>query len=164
MIKKEILNNRINFLNELRSGKYNKGCIKSDNKGYPIIESEEDNNGCCVCGLMVMIFSPKDITGELNFARKSLGIKTEDCRYIQQELNDTDLTFDEIADILEYAEFISGESRFGVTKMQKGKDFLLSLKSIYKNTNLNNREDISWYVRHMNENQIKLLQELLSKP
>lgn len=96
----QIQQNRQFFLDALRFGNYKKGYIKSDAKGYPIIESPEDNDGHCACAIMIELF-PKD--GKFNFkhAQMSLGIKGSDCRYIQTELNDTPLTFPEIADIIE---------------------------------------------------------------
>jgi len=47
------------FLSELRSGKYTKGCIKSDEKtGLPIFEKTGDfaENTACSCAIMGMLF------------------------------------------------------------------------------------------------------------
>lgn len=95
-----IYKNRKLFLNELRSGKYKKGTIRSDEKGNPIIESPEDNDGYCACAIMNHLFDPKGNTSTLK-ARKALGITGKDCEYIQHDLNDSPLTFNEIADRIE---------------------------------------------------------------
>lgn len=94
-----ILENRNVFLSELRSGKYKKGCIKSDEKGRPVIESPEDDDGSCVCAIMVQLFGgPKSSVPK---AVKALGITTQNCRFIQRELNDSPLSFTEIASMIE---------------------------------------------------------------
>lgn len=92
--------NQILFLEELRSGKYKKGCTKSDKNGYPIFEKEEDKDGCCVCGLMVMLFPLK---GKANFtyAKRQLGVTNAQCNYIQKYLNDSHFSFATCADIIE---------------------------------------------------------------
>lgn len=92
--------NRDLYLSALRTGGYKKGTIKSDDRGKPIIETPEDNDGCCACAIMINLF-PKEGKPNFLFARQSLGITGSDCRYIQQELNDTALTFPEIASRIE---------------------------------------------------------------
>ena len=97
--------NRQIYLNELRSGKWKKGCIKSDEKGNPIIETSEDDDGTCACGIMFHLFPKPNGKETMLNARESLGITRQDCDYIQHSLNDTQLTFSEIADILERTVF-----------------------------------------------------------
>jgi len=97
-----ILNNRLLFLSELRSGKYQKGTIKSDEHGKPIIVSEEDNNGYCCCAVMAHLFGQKP-NGKLSLpqAIKALGITTKDCKFIQTQINDTPTSLFENADRIE---------------------------------------------------------------
>lgn len=96
MISNSIRFNREQFLSILRTDKYEKGIATSDERGNPIVEKE----GYCVCAIMVHEFGPsyKD-------AREALGLSGKDCTYIQRELNDTNLSFIEIADILEQNNF-----------------------------------------------------------
>jgi len=102
MIKSpQVLENRKRFLDVLRSGKYPKGTIKSDDKGYPIIESKEDEDGYCACAIMIHEFPDENGKESILNARKALGLKLSDCRFIQQEINDTPLTFVEMADHIE---------------------------------------------------------------
>jgi hypothetical protein len=96
----QIEKNRDRYLMELRSGKYKKGCVKSDEKGNPIIETSEDAEGSCACAIMCHLFSPNENTSTTK-ARAALGITGKDCTYIQQVLNDSPLTFEEIADRIE---------------------------------------------------------------
>lgn len=97
----EIQANRTKFLSILRTGNYKKGCIRSDENGKPIIETPEDDDGCCTCGIMYHEFpGPNGKLSMLN-ARTALGITRQDCDFIQQELNDTPLTFPQIADRIE---------------------------------------------------------------
>jgi hypothetical protein len=93
--------NRKKYLEELRSGKWTKGCIKSDEYGFPIIESEEDDKGTCACGIIYHLFPKEDGTMTMLHARKSLGITRVECDYIQRSLNDNHLPFSEVADIIE---------------------------------------------------------------
>lgn len=82
------MTNRLNFLEELRSGKHKKGTIRSDEKGIPIVTGPQDE-GCCACALMVtMFFGDGEKESEYNY-RKSLALSAAECRYIQQEINDT---------------------------------------------------------------------------
>lgn len=91
----EVAANRRFFLSELRSGKYPKGTIRSDCRGRPIVESPSDH-GWCACALMHDLFADQS-GGYL----RALGLSAKQCRYIQQDLNDTPLTFAEIADRIE---------------------------------------------------------------
>lgn len=100
MTKEQIQLNRTKFLNELRYGPYKKGTIRSDNKGKPIIESKEDDEGSCACAVMVHLFDPLS-TSSTYKSRKALGITGQQCYYIHNELNDSPLTFPQIADRIE---------------------------------------------------------------
>jgi len=91
--------NRAFFLAELRSGKYKKGCVKSDKKGKPIIKTKKDNDGYCSCAVMVHLFGGAKFS--LPNAVKALGITPKDCTYIQKYINDTDLNFTQQADRIE---------------------------------------------------------------
>lgn len=96
----EVINNRQMFLSELRSGKHKKGTIRSDEKGNPIVEGEKDE-GCCACALMVtLFFNDGEKPSEYNY-RKSLNLNAGECRFIQSQINDTPLNFQEIADRIE---------------------------------------------------------------
>ena len=99
-MKEEIENNRTVFLNELRYGGYKKGTIRSDKKGKPIIKSKEDDDGSCACGIMMHLFDPLGTTSTTK-ARRALGITGQHCYYIQNVLNDSPLSFPEIAERIE---------------------------------------------------------------
>lgn len=103
-VRVSVLKNREIFLKELRSGKYTKGCIKSDNKGNPIIEKESDNaeNTACCCAIMAHLFG-KQPNGKLSLpkAMKALELKATDCKFIQTEINDRDSTLSEDAEVIE---------------------------------------------------------------
>ena len=96
--------NRQIYLKELRSGKWKKGCTKSDEFGKPIIETPEDNDGSCACAIMLHLFSPDEKTSTKK-ARNALGLSGADCYFIQHCLNDSSLEFSQIADILERTVF-----------------------------------------------------------
>lgn len=101
-MNQEILSNRKKYLEILRSGKYTKGTIKSDDRGNPIIESKEDDEGHCACAIMLHEFG-KESKGRFLMSRsmKSLGLKPKDCRYIQEKINDTSANLNTIADRIE---------------------------------------------------------------
>lgn len=109
-INTTIEQNRALFLNELRSGKYKKGTTRSDEKGNPIISSEEDNNGACACAIMIHLFDPGAKTSTRK-AREALGLTGADCRFIQHDLNDSPLTFPQIADRIEREVFTGKASK-----------------------------------------------------
>jgi len=94
------------FLSELRSGKYTKGCIKSDEKtGLPICEKTGDfaENTACSCAIMGMLFG-KTKSGKISLpkAMKALNLNSNDCRFIQREINDrVESTLEEDAEIIE---------------------------------------------------------------
>lgn len=59
-----------------------------------------DDDGYCACAIMCHLFDP-DGASSTTKARQALGITGQDCRYIQHDLNDTPLTFPQIADLIE---------------------------------------------------------------
>lgn len=91
----DVNKNRRKFLLALRSGKYIKGGATSDKKGKPVVVLD----GYCACAIMIHELSPVEFN--YKFAREALGITGKDCAYIQTQLNDTPLTFPEIADRIE---------------------------------------------------------------
>jgi hypothetical protein len=95
-----IQHNRKVFLSALRSGEYKKGTTRNDERGRPVIESESDN-GWCACALMHDLFFDYNGTKHHRNYLKALDLTPRQCRYIQQDLNDTPLTFREIADRIE---------------------------------------------------------------
>lgn len=104
-MKNDISEKRNLFLSELRSGKWKKGCIKSDEKtGRPIFENEEDfvENTACSCAIMGNLFGQQK-NGKISLpkATKALGLKSTDCKFIQQEINDRKSTLEEDAEIIE---------------------------------------------------------------
>lgn len=145
---KSINENRELFLSELRSGKYKKGTIRSDEKGFPIIESPEDNDGCCACGLMVMLFPSPTDRGHLNHARKQLGLTAKDCRYIQQELNDTTLSFIQIADIIDKEVFVAGTREYFSHANDVENNRLREL--VYEQTGCKSPEELNVFVKQFN--------------
>lgn len=92
--------NRDLFLSELRSGKYKKGTTKSDEKGFPVFEKPGDDDGYCACAIMLHLFDPGSVTS-MKRSREALGLTVKDCTFIQQDINDSDLTFDQIANRIE---------------------------------------------------------------
>jgi len=81
--------NRQVFLSALRSGEYKKGTIKTDAKGRPIIESINDE-GFCAVGLLDTLFNPSFTSKR---RREALGLTGLEIMKIQQEWNDSSLTF-----------------------------------------------------------------------
>lgn len=104
-IKTDIEDKRNLFLSELRSGKYTKGCTKSnETTGEPIFEKESDyaQNTACACAIMGNLFGEQP-NGKISLpkATKALGLKATDCRFIQQHINDRKSTLQEDAEIIE---------------------------------------------------------------
>ena len=96
----EVEANRSAFLVALRSGDYKKGTTRSDERGRPVVEGEADE-GHCACALMHDLFFEYDgVESARNYLR-ALDLTPAQCRFIQRDLNDTPLTFDEIADRIE---------------------------------------------------------------
>lgn len=101
-MRDNIRQNRDAFLLALRTGDYKKGTIKSDDRGYPLFETEADKIGFCACAIMTHMFGEAD-DGRLSVpkASKALGLPSSACGYIQREINDTELTFPQMADRIE---------------------------------------------------------------
>lgn len=90
----EVADNRKIFLEALRSGKYEKG---------PFIEGQDEPprgaTGFCAVGLpYTLLLNNK---GPVQGLRKALGVTKRDLWQIQNEWNDSDLTFSQIADLIE---------------------------------------------------------------
>jgi hypothetical protein len=96
-MEQKIIENRNFFLSELTSGKYKKGTIISDEKGKPVIKSKADE-GYCACALMHDLFFYHEGTNNSRNYLKALALTPEKCRFIQHKLNDTELSFAEIAE------------------------------------------------------------------
>ncbi len=98
----QIIANRILFLKELRSGKYKKGTIKSDEQGYPIFETDADKDGHCCCAIMGEMFGETK-TGRISLPKAmiALGLKRRDCEFIQKDINDNISNFVENANRIE---------------------------------------------------------------
>jgi len=106
--KEEVKRNRELFLCELRSGKYIKGTIFSDEKtGKPIFPPNTDCAGSCACALMHDLFYEYEGKKSGRNYLKALDLTPEKCRFIQRKLNDTSLNFNEIADLIESLVFNS---------------------------------------------------------
>ena len=88
-----VVKNRKIFIAAMRSGEYKKGTTRTTHNGRPIIESIADE-GYCAVGLMYSLFEPLD-------RRVALGLTNRQCSKIQNEWNDSPLTFLEIADLIE---------------------------------------------------------------
>ncbi|HEU0020865.1 MAG TPA: hypothetical protein VFR55_04230 [Dehalococcoidia bacterium] len=90
--------NRALFLSALRSGEYPKGPIETDAKGRPVDPNAE---GFCAVGLAhYLFFDPSRPKSPIPI-REALGLLPRQFARIQQEWNDSDLTFPEIADLIE---------------------------------------------------------------
>lgn len=95
----KIIKNRRKYLKILKSGKYTKGCTESDINGKPVIKTEEDDKGTCACGIIQHEFGEeKDGRFLISKGMKALNLTSKDCRYIQDEMNDTPDDFNTIAD------------------------------------------------------------------
>ena len=95
------MSNREIFLIALRSGEYPKGTTVTDSEGRPIIRGEHDK-GFCAVGLMDTLFNP----GYTSKGRRdALHLTQPQIRKIQQEWNDSPLTFPQIADLIEWEMF-----------------------------------------------------------
>lgn len=102
--------NRAFYLSELRSGKYIKGTIFSDETtGKPIFPAGEDCAGSCACAIMHDLFFIMDGKKSGRNYLKALNLTPEQCRFIQQKINDTELSLPEIADQIEAKVFNSDQ-------------------------------------------------------
>jgi hypothetical protein len=96
----EVEHNREFFLRALRSGQFTKGTTRSDERGRPVIETDADE-GCCACALMCDLFFVYDgVRSDRNYLR-ALNLTPRQCGFIQRDLNDSPLSFAEIADRIE---------------------------------------------------------------
>ena len=95
VISREIAENRAVWLKALRSGEYPKG---------PFIQGQDSPPkgaiGFCAIGLPYTLFMRNK--GPVKELRKILGLKQEDICTIQNEWNDSSLTFPQIADLIEH--------------------------------------------------------------
>ena len=96
--REAVAENRQQFLAALRSGEYVKGPIETDDRGRPL---DPAATGWCAVGLAHTLFVDDDLPGSHAKMCAALGLTTVQLRKIQQEWNDTDLTFPEIADLIE---------------------------------------------------------------
>jgi len=93
-----IAHNRQLFLSALRSGDYLKGPIETDARGRPVNPNAE---GWCAVALAHGLFHDPERPGSPLPMRAALGLSAHQFTVIQQEWNDSDLTFPEIADLIE---------------------------------------------------------------
>ena len=89
--------NRRLFLTALRSGDYPKGPIETDDMGRPL---DPNAKGWCAVGLAFILFCEEQ-KGFKQKMGKALGLTSFQITFIQQEWNDSHLTFHEIADLIE---------------------------------------------------------------
>lgn len=104
MPEPKVPQNRRVFLSALRSGEYPKG---------PFIPGKDEPPpgavGFCAVGLPYTLFLGN--RGPVQALRKVLGVTKEDLWQIQNEWNDSDLTFPQIADLIEHRIFSIQPSR-----------------------------------------------------
>lgn len=141
-ISGSVIKKRNLFLAELRSGKWRKGCIKSnESTGKPIFEKEDDfgDNTACACAIMGNLFGQQS-SGKISLpkATKALGLKATDCRFIQREINDRKSTLKEDADIIETL-FFDNEKLISIREKV---DKRLAKIDDLKNTNTSDLERI----------------------
>ncbi len=96
--RETIKQNRATFLTALKSGQYKKGSFETDLRGRPINPDEE---GYCAAGLAHTLFCDETRPNSPIPMRAALGLSPKQVTRIQQDWNDTDLTFIEIADLIE---------------------------------------------------------------
>jgi len=94
----EVQKNRALFLECLRSGRYVKGPIETDSRGRPIDPNAE---GYCAVALAHTLFLNNEKPDSPIPMRKALNLTPQQFTHIQQEWNDSELTFGEIADLVE---------------------------------------------------------------
>lgn len=103
-ITKEVANNRVIFLSALRSGKYTKGPFISGQDEPPM-----GAEGFCAVGLPYTLFLHNK--GPVQALRKVLGVTKQDLYRIQNEWNDSPLTFPEIANLIEHEIFSAHDQK-----------------------------------------------------
>ena len=101
MVNVEIQQNRRIFIDALRSGEYPKcSTFEFDSKGRPPTEA----TGYCTLGLAYTFFGGNTPFGQLAM-RKALNLQQWQFIKIQEEWNNSPLTFPEIADLIEQEMF-----------------------------------------------------------
>lgn len=93
-----VLKNREILLEALRSGLFPKGPIETDLRGRPVDPHAE---GYCAVGLAFVLFHDPSKPNSPVPMRKALGMSADQFTRIQQDWNDSELTFPEIADLIE---------------------------------------------------------------
>ena len=93
-----VRNNRVTFLQALRSGLFPKGPIETDIRGRPL---DPNAQGYCAVGLAYDLFHDNKRPGSPLPMREALALTPQQFTHIQQEWNDSPLTFSEIADLIE---------------------------------------------------------------
>ncbi len=98
MMSNEVHKNRALFLESLRSGRYAKGPIEADSRGRPVDPNAE---GYCAVALAHTLFHDSKRPNSPIPMREALHLTPQQVTHIQQEWNDSKLTFSEIADLIE---------------------------------------------------------------
>lgn len=93
-----VADNRMVFLDALRSGEYQKGPFVPGQDEPPV-----GAEGYCAVGLPYTLLLHNK--GPVQGLRKVLGVTKLDLWTIQNEWNDSDLTFGQIADLIEHRIF-----------------------------------------------------------
>ncbi len=96
--REAIKQNRATFLTALRSGQYKKGPIEADLEGRPI---DPDAEGYCAVGLAHTLFYDDERPHSPIPMREALGLSPKQITKIQQEWNDSKLSFSDIANLIE---------------------------------------------------------------
>ena len=109
----EVADNRALFLWALRSGLYPKGPIEVDSRGRPV---DPNATGYCAVGLAYDLFHDDSKPGSPLPMRKALGLSPSQFTHIQQDWNDSERSFSEIADLVEIEMFRTGVRPRGVTE------------------------------------------------
>src|SRR5262245_19500156 len=97
MSRTQIAANRARFLAALRSGAYPKGPIAVDGRGRP---TDPAAPGWCVDGLAYTLFHDPARPGSLVPVRAALGVSRDTFAWWQQELNDSAMSFAQIATVI----------------------------------------------------------------
>ena len=97
-MQQPVAENRAEFLEALRSGDYPKGPIETDARGRP---TDPNATGWCAVALAYTLFSDGVTVGAHKKMMDKLALTAQDLTRIQQEWNDSPLTFPQIADLIE---------------------------------------------------------------
>lgn len=103
---KQVAINRELFLEKLKDPTLVKGTTKSDERGRPVFDNENDKMGHCCCGVMSEMFGQTS-TDRLSLpkAMRALGLTAVDCRFIQREINDAGGTLADNSDRIRFEVF-----------------------------------------------------------